>query len=406
MSLTACIASGSGRTSACLHPGELRVEHLALQHLPGSTRTSPGPRASASRSRPAPAPPRRCRRAASPSSISASRASSSSSPARVSRSAARAWSSAARTWSRVPAEVAAAAGRARASGGPGRRARPGRGARPCRGAAARAAPRAALPPASTSRPDLVQGRADVVRRRERVGTAAPGPVAEPAVRRSWLAVGHRPRRRRRCGRRRCPCRCGGSGAAPPARTRPRRRPRRASASSPWPSRSSTLDRPGTVPSWASRSAAGTSSPVSTTAPSANSSVKPDRSRPASRARNVSATATRSRCVEHLALAALLAHLELDLAEQGRARTVGTSQTRATASASPARAARRSAEPATPSAAAMANRAETPERWSTDGRLAQPAGEPGDDLDQVLGHLGDELGLLARSARPRRSTSSG
>ncbi len=52
-------------------------------------------------------------------------------------------------------------------------------------------------------------------------------------------------------------------------------------------------------------------------------------------------------------------------------TQGTSHTRATATPSPARAPRRSAEAATPSAAAIANRALTPERWSTDGDSRSP-----------------------------------
>ena len=84
--------------------------------------------------------------------------------------------------------------------------------------------------------DLVQGRAEVVRRRERVASAPPGPVAEPAVRVAALvpfgAHGRRlTGRRRRSGRRRRPCRSDGSGADPPARTPPRPRPRRD-----WPSR--------------------------------------------------------------------------------------------------------------------------------------------------------------------------
>ena len=96
--------------------------------------------------------------------------------------------------------------------------------------------------------DLVQGRAEVVWRRERVTTAPPGPVAEPPVRIAALVpLGTHDRRvterRRRCGRRRRPCRSGGSGAGPPARTRRRPRPRRDWPSprtrdgpAPWPDR--------------------------------------------------------------------------------------------------------------------------------------------------------------------------
>ena len=46
-----------------------------------------------------------------------------------------------------------------------------------------------------------------------------------------------------------------------------------------------------------------------------------------------------------------------------------------------------------SAPAIAKRALTPERWSTDSGVAQVAGEARQDLQQVVGHLGDEVGLL-------------
>ena len=61
---------------------------------------------------------------------------------------------------------------------------------------------------------------------------------------------------------------------------------------------------------------------------------------------------------------------------------------------PATVARCSAAAAMVSAPAIANRAETPERWSTELRLAQRAGEAGQDLDEVVGYVGDEVGLLA------------
>ena len=51
------------------------------------------------------------------------------------------------------------------------------------------------------------------------------------------------------------------------------------------------------------------------------------------------------------------------------------------------AARLTADAATASAAAMANRAETPDRESTAGRRADQPGEPRDHLDQVLGQHG-------------------
>ncbi len=65
-----------------------------------------------------------------------------------------------------------------------------------------------------------------------------------------------------------------------------------------------------------------------------------------------------------------------------------------AGVSPISAERRSADAATVSAAATANRADTPERWSIDGRLTQMPDEPGDDLQQVVADLGDEIGFLA------------
>ena len=198
--------------------------------------------------------------------------------------------------------------------------------------------------------------------------------------------------RRPCGRRAAACRSAGSGASP--RGRARRRPRQCPtpASSPCPSRSSTLDSPGTVSSCPISSWAGTSSPVSTVAPSAKSSAKPDRSRPPSRSRNVSATDTRSRWWTTSA-SRPSSPISNSSLPSSVGSTVGTSQTRATAGSSPVRAARRSAEAATPSAAAIANRALTPARWSTDADAAQRPGEPGQHLQQVLGHVGHERGLL-------------
>ena len=47
------------------------------------------------------------------------------------------------------------------------------------------------------------------------------------------------------------------------------------------------------------------------------------------------------------------------------------------------------------------------RTLVDGaRLAQGTGEAGDDLPQVAGHLGDQLGLLVDAARPRRPAPAG
>ena len=183
------------------------------------------------------------------------------------------------------------------------------------------------------------------------------------------------------------------------------------ASSPWPSRSSTLDRPGHGADLVEQvRRPGTSSPVSTVAPSANSSVKPDRSSPPSRSRKVSAIATRSRCCDDLGLAALLAHLELDLAEQRRAPRSGTSQIRATATPSPVRAPRRSADAATPSAAAIANRALTPERWSTAGDSRSPRVSRATTSSRCSGTSRDQRRLLRDQrdllARPRAGSACG
>ena len=189
-----------------------------------------------------------------------------------------------------------------------------------------------------------------------------------------------------------PCRSGGSGAAPPARTRSPRPPRRATrrrraraGRAPWTG-------PGTVPTWSSRSAAGTSSPVSTVAPSANSSVKPDRSRPASRSRNVSATATRSRCWTTSA-----SRPSSPISNSTLPSSVGTTVGHVAharhrdALAGPGAPAQRGGgdalgrgdrEPGADPGAVVDRR-----------RLAQPAGQPGDHLEQVLGDVGDEPRLL-------------
>ena len=127
-----------------------------------------------------------------------------------------------------------------------------------------------------------------------------------------------------------------------------------------------------MPSWLSRSAAGTSSPVSTIAPSANRSVNPDRSSPASRARNVSARATLSRWsstsrsrpsspISNSSLPSSVGTHRRHVADAGHGLGVA------------ARADRRRADAAMPSVAAIENRAETPERWSTEDELAQAAG---------------------------------
>src|SRR6476469_2803480 len=163
------------------------------------------------------------------------------------------------------------------------------------------------------------------------------------------------------------------------------------ASSAWPSLSSTLDRPDTGPTCASSSEPGTSSPVSTTAPSAKRSVNPVRSNPARRERYVSATASRSRWAR-TSRSRPSSPISNSTLPRRVGTTVGTSQTRATAYASLARAARRRARDAL-------GRGDGEACGDTGalvdgGGLAQSAGEAGDDFEQVLRHVGDELGLLA------------
>ena len=110
--------------------------------------------------------------------------------------------------------------------------------------------------------------------------------------------------------------------------------------------------------------------------------------------------------EDLVLATLLAHLELDLAAQRRQarRQVADPRDGLVLAGAARRGAARA--PAMPSAAATANRAETPERWSTADELAQLVGEPRDDLEQVVRHLGDQVAPPGRSSATSSATSSG
>ena len=144
-------------------------------------------------------------------------------------------------------------------------------------------------------------------------------------------------------------------------------------SAPWssPRRRSSWASPGTGPTRASRSPAGTRSPVSTVAPSSKRCSSPDRSDPASRARQVSATDRRSRCLSRSSSRPSSSWSNSTLPRE-TGTTAGRSATLATAISSPVTAARRTAEAATVSAAAMANRAETPERASIwgDSRTAR------------------------------------
>ena len=97
--------------------------------------------------------------------------------------------------------------------------------------------------------------------------------------------------------------------------------------------------------------------------------------------------------EDLGLAALLAGLELDLAAEHVDRGLEVDDRGPPGSSSPCTVARCSAAAAMVSAPAMAKRALTPERWSTTAGLAQVAGEAGEDLHEVVGHVGARVGLL-------------
>ena len=135
--------------------------------------------------------------------------------------------------------------------------------------------------------------------------------------RGWGRVGSASMRRTRCAPPPCPCRCGGSGAGPRGRTRPRRRPLPGEASSPWPSRSSTLDSPGTVPIWASRSAAEHQLAGLHDGALGEQVGETGQVEPGQAVAEGLRDGDPQQVLEHLALSALLAHLELDLAQQGR-----------------------------------------------------------------------------------------
>ena len=114
--------------------------------------------------------------------------------------------------------------------------------------------------------------------------------------------------------------------------------------------------------------------------------------PPSRVAAVSAVEGRSRWSRSSRLAALLAGRELELAAQhvGRRLEVdGPGDGRVLALAR----ARCSAAAATVSAPAMANRADTPERWSTALDSRRDRVNRATTSTRCVGHLGDEVGLL-------------
>lgn len=165
------------------------------------------------------------------------------------------------------------------------------------------------------------------------------------------------------------------------------------ASSPCPSRSSTLDRPGTGPTWASRSAPGTSL-AGLDDGALGEEVREAGEVEARQARAVRLGDGEAQQVrQHVALATLLAHLELDLAEEGGHDGGDVADPRDGIRLPGA------GGPAERGAGhALGPRDGEPRghtRALVDGRrLTQPAREARHDLEEVLGHVGDERGLLS------------
>ena len=98
-------------------------------------------------------------------------------------------------------------------------------------------------------------------------------------------------------------------------------------------------------------------------------------------------------VEDLALAALLAGLELDLAAEHVDRGLEVDRPGRPPRPRPATVARCSAAAAIVSAPAIANRARDARALVDRAGLAQRPGEAGQDLDEVVRHVGDEVRLL-------------
>ena len=332
-----------------------------------------GPPASASRSRPAPAPRRRVVGQGGELHLGRAARRRRPPPASASRSAASAWSSMARTWSRVPPRS------------PRRRAASPHPADPLgqlvqAAAAVDAAPQQVaqrLAQAAAGQhlaPDLVEGGPHVVRRRQRVGAAVPGAVAEPAV--DGAAVGSASMRRTRSGRATV------SLSMRRVRCSPSRTNSTAAAASPGRGVVAVAEpvehlgqprhrcRPGEqlggrhqlagLDDGALGEQVGEAGQVEPGQPGAEGLGDGDP----------------QQVLEHLALAALLAHLELDLAEQGRHDRGHVADPGHGLAALADRADRRSAERGD---ALGAPRWRTGPRRRSAGpprRLAQPAGEAG------------------------------
>ena len=336
-----------------LEPAELPVEHLPAQQVLQLLERRPAPAGCASRTRRARAPRATSRTAASPAASRAAvrrrtgRGTARRAPRRPPCPAARG-----------PPPACRPGGRARAARGPGggpagaASSRPRRPSVPRLSRSRRAC--AGDVPAITSSPTRSSASATSNGAASGSGPSSYGPYRTAVL----ISL-----RRTPCGRRSRPWRCGAGGTAPRARTPARplpspatRRPRR-----PAGSRSDRAPRPDRPAAAAPRPGPARRSRPSR--PPRSGRPAPDRSVPARRRRNVSATARRSRC-----RSTSISRPSSDASNSTLPRSVGTipgrSPTRATASLSPVRAARRSALAATVSAPATGNRAETPERWST------------------------------------------
>ena len=136
----------------------------------------------------------------------------------------------------------------------------------------------------------------------------------------------------------------------------------------------------------------TCSPVVTLAPSSMACTSRPRSTPASRDRTVSAVALRSRC-SRIWPSRPSSPVSNSILPPSTSTAVSRSTTRATASSSPWAVARCSAAAAIVSAPAIENRAETPERWSTELDSRSARVNRARISTRWSGTPADEVGLL-------------
>ena len=395
----ACTVLVGGVLERLLHAGEALVEHLPAEQVLDLLVVGARLRGRASRTTTARSPPQPC---SAEGSRSASRRTGRRrrGPARAACAPRGRRGRAARgpaAWCRRAGAAAAARGACRP---PGERARRDRAA-PVRRAAAEVLPHRPLRRVAGHDvlADVVERLRKVDRRRQRVAArvapvgAHPGFPRRCAEERSggaerrgvWLI-------RRPSPGPRSPCRCAGPGRDPRGPARSRRRAARASRRHSRAAMSSySSDSPRTG-SPSRKSPAVTCSPVVTAAPSSRAATSSARSRPAEPGADGLGGGGAQQVLEDLELAALLAGLELDLAaehldgglevDDPRDRLRLALRGRAVQRGGGDRLRTGDGEARADAAALV------------DGvRLAQGPGEPGQDLDQVVGHLGDEVRLL-------------